>query len=198
MNVGGGPEGVAIRPYRPADEPSWLRCRVLAFLPTGYYDDVRVDKPAIADGLELVAVDDDVVVGLLDVSVDGADATIESVAVHPDRCRQGVGTALLERALGDMRERGVRRIEAWTREDAAANGWYRRRGFVESQRYLHVYADGHDEVRAAQVSAAAELIPVHTFLHLLDMDRETEMRERFGRVYVCRCYERPIGPGPTG
>jgi hypothetical protein len=30
----------AIREYVPADEASWLRCRVLSFLGTAYYDDV--------------------------------------------------------------------------------------------------------------------------------------------------------------
>jgi hypothetical protein len=35
-------------------------------------------------------------------------------------------------------------------------------------------------------------VPVHAFLHLLDLDREAEMREAFGRVYVCRCYERSV------
>jgi ribosomal protein S18 acetylase RimI-like enzyme len=182
---------VEIRSYRPADEPSWLRCRVLAFLQTGYYDDVATEKPSVERGLELVAAEGDEVVGLLDVSLDGPDATIESVAVHPDRCRQGIGTALLERALTELGERGVRRVEAWTREDEPANRWYRRCGFHESERYLHVYAKGRDEVGRA-VTAEADLVPVQAFLHLLDVDREAEMREAFGRVYVCRCYEREV------
>jgi ribosomal protein S18 acetylase RimI-like enzyme len=164
---------------------------VLAFLKTGYYDDVATEKPAMASGLELVAVDGDEVVGLLDVSLDGPAATIESVAVHPDRCRQGIGTALLERTLSELRSRGARRLEAWTREDEPANRWYRRCGFHESERYLHVYANGRDEVGRA-VTAEPGLVAVKAFLHLLDVDREAEMREAFGRVYVCRCYERDV------
>ena len=183
--------GVAIRSYRSADEPSWLRCGVLAFMRTGGYDDVATEKPSTDGGLELVAVDGDDVVGLLDVSIDGADATIESVAVDPDRCREGIGTAQLEHAVGELRERGVRRLEAWTREDEPANRWYRRNGFHEAERYLHVYANGRDEAERA-VTAEAGLVAVQAFLHLLDIDRETEMRERFGRVYVCRCYERDV------
>jgi ribosomal protein S18 acetylase RimI-like enzyme len=107
---------------------------VLAFLHSAYYDDVLIEKPPVPGELELVAADGDDVVALLDVSVDGAAATIESVAVHPDRCRRGLATALLERALADLSARGVRRLEAWTREDEAANAWYRRRGFAESER----------------------------------------------------------------
>jgi ribosomal protein S18 acetylase RimI-like enzyme len=164
---------------------------VLAFLRTGYYDDVATEKPAMERGVELVALDGDDVVGLLDVSLDGPAATIESVAVLPDRCREGIGTALLGRALADLRGRGVRRLEAWTREDEPANRWYRRSGFHEAQRYLHVYANGGDEVGRA-VTAEPGLVPVHAFLHLLDLDREAEMREAFGRVYLCRCYERDV------
>ena len=182
---------VAIRAYRPGDEPSWLRCRVLAFLQTGYYDDVRTEKPPLDGGLELVAVDGDDVVGLLDVSLDAPAATIESVAVDPHRCREGIGTALLEQAFDELRRLGVRRVEAWTREDEPANRWYRRNGFHESERYLHVYADGREETDRA-VTAEPGLVAVHAFLHLLDMDREAEMRDRFGRVYVCRCYERSV------
>jgi ribosomal protein S18 acetylase RimI-like enzyme len=191
MSGGGELSDVAIRAYRPADEPAWLRCRVLAFLRTGYYDDVRTEKPPVDGGLELVAVDGDHVVGLLDVSIDGPSAQIESVAVDPHRCRQGIGTALLEQALDELRRLGVRRLEAWTREDEPANRWYRRHGFREAERYLHVYANGRAETDRA-VTAEPGLVAVHAFLHLLDMDRETEMRDRFGRVYVCRCYERPV------
>jgi ribosomal protein S18 acetylase RimI-like enzyme len=164
---------------------------VLAFLRTGYYDDVATEKPVMQSGVELVALDGDDVVGLLDVSLDGPAATIESVAVLPERCREGIGTALLERTLADLRQRGVRRLEAWTREDEAANRWYRRSGFHESERYLHVYARTDDEIVRA-VTPEPGLVAVHAFLHLVDLDRETEMRERFGRVYVCRCYERDV------
>jgi ribosomal protein S18 acetylase RimI-like enzyme len=181
-----------MRPYRPADETSWLRCRVLAFLSTAYYDDVLVEKPSLPGGVELVAVDGGDVVGLLDVGVHGFSATIESIAVHPDRAREGIGTALLERALEELRGRGGRWLEAWTRDDEPANRWYRRKGFGEAERYLHVYARGREEIARAAISAPPGLVPVHAFLHLGDLDREEEMRERFGRVYVCRCYERAV------
>jgi ribosomal protein S18 acetylase RimI-like enzyme len=164
---------------------------VLAFLRSHYYDDVLIEKPRNDGGVDLVAVEGDAVVGLLDVTVDGPGATIESIAVHPDHCREGIGTALLESALGRLDERGVRKIDAWTREDEAANGWYRKRGFEESQRYLHVYARGNEEISRA-VTAEPGLVGVHAFLHMVDLGREAEMREAFGRVYVCRCYERAV------
>ncbi len=164
---------------------------MLAFLESHYYDDVLIEKPPMQGGLEMVALDGDDVVGLLDISVDGAAAMIESVAVLPDRCRRGIGTALLERAMTELGDRGVRRIEAWTREDEAANAWYRKRGFEESERYLHVYARGREELGRA-VTAEAGLMGVHAFLHMVDMGREAVMRASFARVYVCRRYERPL------
>jgi ribosomal protein S18 acetylase RimI-like enzyme len=143
------------------------------------------------DGLELVALRGDDVVGLIDVDLQGAGATIESIAVHPDHCRRGIATALLDRALAELAERGVSRLEAWTREDEAANAWYRHCGFDESECYLHVYARGREEVGRA-VTAEPGLVPVHAFLHMVDMAREEEVRGRFGRVYVCRHYERDV------
>jgi ribosomal protein S18 acetylase RimI-like enzyme len=165
---------------------------VLGFLDSDYYDDVLTAKPPIAGGLELIALAGDEVVGLIDVSVAGPAAAIESIAVHPDHGRRGIATALLERALADLAERGVERLEAWTREDAAANGWYRSCGFAESECYLHVYAMGREETARAVTTADPGLVAVQSFLHMVDMGREDEVRGRFGRVYVCRRYERAV------
>ena len=95
----------AIRDYVPADETSWLRCRVLSFLSTAYYDNVEPTKPAIpAPGFELVAVDaadpDGAVLGIMDVTVEDGLATIDTVAVHPDHQHHGIGRSLLTQALG--------------------------------------------------------------------------------------------------
>ncbi|MGW6598917.1 GNAT family N-acetyltransferase, partial [Streptomyces sp. NPDC055036] len=85
-----------IRAYTRADEGSWLRCRVLSFLNTAYYDVDRA-KPAIpVPGLELVAVDrTDTVVGIMDTMVVDTLATVDTVAVHPDHQHRGLGRALL-------------------------------------------------------------------------------------------------------
>jgi GNAT superfamily N-acetyltransferase len=125
-------------PYLPQDEQSWLRCRVLAFLDTTYYDDVAPRKPDPDAEVQLVVRHDGHIVGLLDASRAGPTATIECVAVHPDHRRHGIASRLLDVALEQLAPLGVRRIEAWTREDPAALAWYRRRGFRESTRYLHL------------------------------------------------------------
>ncbi|MFI2361836.1 GNAT family N-acetyltransferase [Promicromonospora sp. NPDC019610] len=181
-----------VRPYLPDDEPGWLRCRVLAFLDTQYYDDVTphrtsFDLPAVC----LVAVaDDGTICGLLDVEIDGDAATIDTVAVHPDHGRRGIATALLDAAIPQVRAAGATTLDAWTREDAAANAWYLRSGFAENHRYLHVYKGGDDP--AAGFAAPDGLsTPVIAFLHA-DISREAELRARFTRVHVCRQYLRRL------
>lgn len=85
---------VQVRDYQPVDEQEWLRCRVLAFLGTAYFDDVVTAKKSPAAGGELIAVDAGTVVGVLGLSVDGNLATIDTIAVHPDHQHRGIGTML--------------------------------------------------------------------------------------------------------
>jgi ribosomal protein S18 acetylase RimI-like enzyme len=185
---------VVVRPYAPSDEEGWLRCRALAFLHTDYFDDVVRTKPSF-DGpaFELVAVDGSDVVGVLDASLEGALATIDTIAVHPDRARAGVGSDLLD-ALLDRLPNDVTTLDAWTREDEAANRWYVGHGFVETFRYLHVYAD-HDELVAAGARPIGALRPVTTFFHA-PIEAESDVRSRFARVHVCRRYERTLPDVP--
>ncbi|WP_323379814.1 GNAT family N-acetyltransferase [Streptomyces alkaliphilus] len=193
----GRPEPV-LRGYEPADEPSWLRCRVLAFLTTAYHDDVLRARPATPPpGFGLVAVvpamhlsgeEREKVLGILDVSVDDDLATIDTVAVHPDHRRRGLGRQLLAEARARLRAAGVPVLDAWTRDDPETLAWYRSQGFVESDHYLHVYANGYadpGEPDRAVRTPASGLRPVAVFAHA-DLDREAELRRGFRRVHVCR------------
>jgi ribosomal protein S18 acetylase RimI-like enzyme len=172
-------------------------CRALSFLPTAYFDDVLAKKPTYdSTSIELVALDSGRLVGVLDVAVYGPLATIETIAVHPDHQRGSIATALLDEALLQLPP-NVDVLDAWTREDEAANRWYLARGFVETFRYLHVYATG-DEVDTSLRATDATLSPVYAFLHAA-IDHEEAMRERFARVHVCRRYERDLrGARATG
>lgn len=173
-----------VRPYEPADEVGWLRCRVLSFLGTAYFDDVVTSRPAYDEpSVELVAVDQGAVVGVLDVTLPdraSGTATIETVAVHPDHQGRGVGSALLAAAVARLTGRCAG-VEAWTRDDVTTLAWYRSRGFDEDSHYLHVYKDwdedggGFDGLRL-----------VKGFLQCTDLGRESEPRSRFRRVHVCR------------
>ncbi|GIG59389.1 N-acetyltransferase [Longispora fulva] len=181
--------------YRPEDERSWLRCRVLSFLDTDYYDDVVTSKSNSDAAVQLVVRHCGEVVGLLDATVDGAAATVECLAVHPDHRGCGIAGALLDAALSRLAALGARRVDAWTREDAPALVWYAAQGFRETTRYLHVYASAYTGdlggPLADTVRSASGLTPMGLFAHA-PVEREAELRERYRRVYVCRRFERDI------
>lgn len=181
-----------IRAYDPDDEPSWLRCRVLAFLGTCYFDDVATAKPVEADAdstIELVAVADDMVVGLLDVAVRTDLATIECVAVHPDHRRKGIATALFGAALNRLASTQATSVDAWTREDADALAWYARQGFVQTEAYIHVYS-GYNQV-SRMVSAIEPVRPMRVFGHA-SLEHEARLRTQYERVYICRRMHRRL------
>lgn len=185
-----------VRDYVAADEPSWLRCRVLSFLGTAHFDAVVPVKPEVS-GAELVAVDGPVVVGILDLAVDGELATIETVAVHPDHQHQGIGRALLSEARARARAVKATTLDAWTRDDPPTLAWYRAMGFTESDHYLHVIADHYtspDEPRRAVTTPRPGLRLARALLHA-ELADEERLRREFARVHVCRRFAMALRSG---
>lgn len=180
-----------VRDYRASDQKDWLRCRVLAFLDTAYFDDVWTAKPRIPHGVELVADFGGSVVGVCDATVDGEVATLETIAVHPDHRRLGVGHALLQSALAAVAGLGARSLTAWTRDDEAAIAWYEAEGFRRSFRYLHVYASSPHEMELA-VEAQLDLKPRLGFFHAWE-EHEAALRASFTRVHGCHEFTRSTG-----
>ncbi|MGX9933645.1 GNAT family N-acetyltransferase, partial [Virgibacillus salarius] len=135
---------MVIRTYEDNDEKGWLRCRVLSFLDTAYFDDVRREKENYAHpSVELVAEEGNQIIGIMDIECEQKPNTICSneniisgmiwhIAVHPDFQRKGVATALLDKAIKYLRDMGIRRIEAWTRDDRWVNSWYESNHFIIS------------------------------------------------------------------
>ena len=182
---------VLVRDYQPPDESEWLRCRVLAFLNTSYFNDVFTSKPSYkSPSIELTAHVDDHLVGLLDVAYEGQAATIETIAVLPEASRSGIGVGLLEEALGRLPDT-VSELGAWTREDPAANAWYVKHGFSEKFSYLHVFASDEAESKTAVAAHRSGLIPVSGFFHA-GRHQEEKLRSEFRRVHVCRQYVRNL------
>lgn len=177
-----------LRDYRDTDAASWLECRLLSFFRTEYFDDVVTERPRFDPADYLVAVEDDTVVGLMDLELFEADgkATIDVLAVHPRHQRRGIAQALLENGLARLRGRGIRTLDAWTRGDEAANAWYQSAGFVERFRYLHVYKK-YDEANDGFVPPTGVNKIVMAFMHA-DPEQENELRARFSRIHACRQY----------
>jgi ribosomal protein S18 acetylase RimI-like enzyme len=189
---------LTIRSYEPADEVGWVRCRVLSFLDSAFFDAVEREKERYArPAIELVAEDDGEIVGLLDLEVElepgvladrpGQGGMIWHLAVHPDHQRQGIGAALLEEAERRARERGLERLEAWTRDDAHVQRWYERNGFALIDGYLHVYLE-RDDLRVLD-GQLGELRLVKAFAHYTG-DAPAEIRERYMRVHDDVLYEK--------
>ncbi|MGP5076992.1 GNAT family N-acetyltransferase [Brachybacterium alimentarium] len=177
-----------IRSYEPTDETSWLRCRALSFLSTCYYDDVWTQRPA-SPAVQLVARCGDAVVGILDVEIEDDLATIDTVAVHPDNQGEGIAAALLTHARRELPST-VTTVDAWTREDEPALGWYHAQGFAESEHYLHVYKTCEDS-DDGWTSPDRLSAPLAAFCHAR-LEDESDLRARFSRVYVCRRFSRSV------
>src|SRR3954454_18393699 len=163
--------GFVIRPYEDRDERGWLICRLLSFFDTAFFDAVEREKERYdRDAIELVAEKNGSIVGLLDLECEsdglsgrpGAGGMIWHLATHPDHQRQGVASALLAEAEHRARDRGLVRLEAWTRGDAPTQRWYERHGFVQADSYLHVYLE-RDDLREfdGELRLVKGLCPLH-------------------------------------
>ena len=198
-------EGVVIRSYRDDDERGWVVCRVLSFLDSAFFDDVRqakehYDNPAIA----LVAERDGEIVGLIDVECEtesgtvcenrpGRGGMIWHLAVHPDHQRRGIASTLLREAEVHAREQDIARFEAWTRDDPGTRAWYETRGFELIHSYLHVYVELDEGLRDLFPITEDGIRPVRAFAHYVGEDRDA-IRERFARVHEDVLYERRFDP----
>lgn len=192
-----------IRKYGPKDEQGWVRCRVLAFLDSAYYDNVLREKehyehPAI----ELVAEIDQQIVGLIDIEYEtehgsvcskrsGLGGMIWHVAVHPDYRKRGIAAALLQAAEKLAKQEGIVRLEAWTRDDEWVNQWYEKQGFEWRESYLQVFMEGTQEIDSVLQNHNSELIPVLAFAHFLGQEKE-KIKRKFKRVHECNLYERKL------
>ncbi|MCT6922904.1 GNAT family N-acetyltransferase [Metasolibacillus sp.] len=141
-----------IIPYAPQYEESWLRCRVLAYLHTAMYEDVVTKKPTF-DGrpaIELIAVEDDAVIGLIDLVLDteeqkttilseGLGAFLPVIAVHPDHQSRGIGMKMYKAALQELEKTAIEFIELYTRDDVQANNFYQKLGFEIGLETYDVY-----------------------------------------------------------
>jgi ribosomal protein S18 acetylase RimI-like enzyme len=192
-----------IRGYEDADEQGWLRCRVLGFLDSAFYDDVRTEKEHYdGSAVELVAVSAGEVVGLLDLELEPAAGVLHEterrggviwhVAVHPDHRRRGIGVALMDRAVELARDAGLEIVQAWTRDDAWVNAWYEACGFRKRYSYLHVYLRP-DEVRGEVTMRTESLRPVLAFAHYTGgPPGEDGIRRRFTRTHDDVLFERAL------
>ena len=184
-----------VRPYVEDDETGWVRCRVLSFLESSYFDDVYQEKETFANpAIELVVEHEGQIVGLIDVELDTEDRQICTgddaggmiwhLAVHPDIQRRGIAATLFEVATRRARDAGAVYFEAWTRDDDAAGSWYSTRGFERRDSYLHVYLTREDANQV--IECPIPDLSINTaFAQYVGAD-ESHIRATFDRVHDCQ------------
>jgi ribosomal protein S18 acetylase RimI-like enzyme len=190
-----------IRNYAPQDEQGWLRCRVLSFLNTAYYDNVLKEKEVYENpSIELVAIMDDQVVGLIDIEYelepkavctmkDTLGGMIWHIAVHPDYQRKGIGEQLLVAALKQAEKLKLTYVEAWTRDDIWVQNWYEKNNFAEIYSYYHLFLEGN-EMNTLPYEKHKNFYPVSMFAHFVGED--VNEFQHVKRKHKCVCYVRDI------
>ncbi|WP_274307271.1 GNAT family N-acetyltransferase [Solibacillus daqui] len=190
-----------IRNYTEKDEQGWLRCRILSFLNTAYFDNVLQLKETYKNAaIELVAEIDGQIVGLIDVEYEATPKTVCTqqdsiggmiwhIAVHPDFQRQGIGEALLHAVQQQAMKLHIEYFEAWTRDDPCVQNWYEKNDFEKTSSYYHVYLEGN-EMKNLMNASVDQLYPVTAFAHYTG--KSLELFQHVKRKHECVCYVKVI------
>ena len=146
--------GITIREYQDTDETGWIRCRVISFLDSSYYDDVKREKESYDHAsICLVAEHDNQIIGFIDVEYEenvgevcylkgSLGANIWNLGVLPEYRNRCIAQMLWEQVKELLIEKGIQRVELWTQDDLAANKWYQKQGFELIESYLNVFIEG--------------------------------------------------------
>ena len=184
-----------IRPYDTSDEESWLKCRLVSFHNSAYYDDVYIKKPTFDNpSLELVAAVDGKIIGILDLEKDNKDgsicycksglgAMVWTIAVLPDYRRFGIASQLILKAVDWAKTKDINFIEAWTRDDKWVLDWYESVGFSRFHSYWHIYYKG-DNIKSLFESNDKDISP-QSVLAYSNKDPKTLDQNKIDRFYKC-------------
>ena len=191
-----------IRSYNSSDEEGWLKCRLVSFHDSAYYDDVYTKKPIFDNSsLELVAEIDGKIVGVLDLEKDNKDGTIcycksglgamvWTIAVLPDYRRFRIASQLILKAVDWARSKDIDFIEAWTRDDKWVLNWYESVGFSRFHSYWHIYFKGNNAkslFRSNDKDIALQSVFAHS-----DKNPKTLDQNKIDRFYKCSGYKLEI------
>ncbi|BBF42491.1 acetyltransferase, GNAT family [Lachnospiraceae bacterium KM106-2] len=189
-----------IRDYTEEDEQEWIRCRVVSFLDCSYFNDVKREKETYEkEAICLVAIDQDKVVGLIDVELDSADlacagdkrgAIIWNLAVLPEYRREGVARKLWEEVKKRLFAKGIHYCELWTQEDEPANRFYQSVGFhlEESQCWLRCYSHGQKAMGLVDQEKTGKIYDVEDLVFETTIARKEEVKDFCYRMDEVRLY----------
>ena len=192
-------EDLIIRTYNSSDEKKWLKCRLLSFHDSAYYDDVYTEKPTFNNlSLELVAEINGEIIGIIDLEKDNKDgsicycktglgAMVWTIAVLPDYRRLGIASQLILKSVDWAKSKDIDFIEAWTRDDKWVIDWYKSVGFSRFHSYWHIYFKG-DNAKALFKSNDKDISPQSVFAHS-DKDPKALDQNKIDRFYKCSGYK---------
>lgn len=198
-------EFIEIREYKDEDEIQWIKCRLLSFLDTSYFDDIQREKGKYENpSICLVAEDKGNVVGFIDVEYENnigdvcylegdRGATIWHLGVLPEYRNKGVATQLYINAKNLLLKHNICRIEVWTQDDIEANEWYRKQGFVMKEAYLNAFIKGTEQSevikRFVNIDKIGEVYGVRNFNFEAPINRKEELSKICYRLHEVRVYE---------
>lgn len=194
-----------IRDYREEDQASWLRCRVLSFMDSSYFDDVQRDREKYDNPvIQIVAVDHNGVVGFLDCEYEEKQGdvcyfkgdrggVIWHMGVLPDYRGQGLATAMWHAAKKRLKENHVHRVEVWTQDDLEAARWYLKQGFVFKEAYLNAYLKGSlgDPTlkKFLNLQDCGDIFGIRSLNFEAPIERKEELADICYRLHEVRVYE---------
>ena len=197
---------INIRNYISSDEAGWVRCRLLSFLDSSYYDDIATSKETYKHpSLCLVAEVGDVIVGFIDIeyeknvgdvcSLKGKlGGVIWNLGVLPEYRQQGIASMLLANAKEQLHKFGITRIEVWTQDDDLSVKWYEKKGFALKQSYLNAYIQGtlNNSIikKYVNIDNLGDVFGVRCFNFEAPIERKSELEQFCYRLHEVRLYER--------
>ena len=191
-----------IRPYNSSDQENWLKCRLVSFHDSAYYDDVCTKKPIFDNSsLELVAELDGKIIGILDLEKDNKDgsicycksgtgAMIWTIAILPEYRRFGIASQLILQVVDWAKSKDVDFIEAWTRDDKWVLNWYESIGFSRFYSYWHIYFKG-DNAKSLFESKDKDISMQSVYAHS-NKDPKPLDQKKIDRFYKCSGYKLDI------
>lgn len=196
---------MVIREYRDEDERGWIYCRLISFLETSYFDDVKRKKELYENSsLSIVAEKDGNIIGILDIEYERKKGelcylkgelggVIWNLAVLPQYRNISVANKMLNYAKSRLIKLGITRFEAWTQEDEEANNWYEKQGFVRRVEYLNAFIKGNssDDIIKDFINLknCGEIFGVRSFNFEAPIERKKELKEVCYRLHEVRLYE---------
>ena len=194
-----------IRKYKDTDKNSWIRCRVISFMDSSYYDDVqnfreKYENPSV----KLVAIDNNNVVGFLDVEYENEPGdvcyfkgqkggVIWHLGVLPEYRNQKIATMLWNKAKEMLINESVKRIEVWTQDDKPATKWYVKQGFQMKEAYLNAFVRGNEKTPIIQkyinFNSIGEIYGIRSLNFEAPIERKSELEKVCYRLYEVRVYE---------